>query len=62
MLSQMDDFFELFMMAAEWTKLDGFADISDSRLDTRLVVFRLTNWSSTRLRMSNCEEKGPTWI
>jgi hypothetical protein len=41
MLSQMDDFFEfeLFMITGE---LDGFADISDSRLDTRLVVFKMT--------------------
>ena len=40
----MDDFFEfeLFMIAGELTKLDGFADISDSRLDTRLVVFKMT--------------------
>ena len=37
----MDDFFEfeLFMITGE---LDGFADISDSRLDTRLVVFKMT--------------------
>ena len=42
MLLQMDNFFELFMMAGESMKLDGFTDISDSQLDTKLVVFRMT--------------------
>jgi len=42
MLSQMDDFFELFMVAGEPTELNGFADISDPRVDTRLVLFRMT--------------------